>query len=211
MNEYKDKFIVSSHIPKTAGRAFLISLIKIFGDENVLRDYGKLQPEGDMIRKIEPHHKCIHGHFTPRKYKDSLHDAIFVTWIRHPVDRVLSAYYFWERDKSKKEGHIEIMDFIEGVPDSHNLQSRMFDGFKLDDFAFIGITEYYESMHNKFCELIGVPIVEFVKFNYNPNKEIGESYKNIPHKVRKIIKRNNELDIELWNNVIEWNKKRGML
>jgi len=87
----------------------------------------------------------------------------------------------------------------------------MLDGFKFDDFAFIGVAEYYESMHNKFCELIEVPKVEFVKFNFNPNKEIGKSYENVSHKVRKIIKRNNERDIKLWNDVIEWNKKKGML
>ena len=205
------KLILSSHIPKTAGRSFLVSLIRIFGDENVLRDYGNLQPEKDGLRKIEENHRCIHGHFSINKYKDHIQDCEWVTWIRNPVERVISSYCYWEREKAGHDGypHIDIEDFI-AMPDAGNLQSRMLRGLNIEDFLFIGISEYYDVMHDKFCEILDVPMVPKVNINHNPLKHSSDKY-IVPKHIKRQIKKRNRDDLWLYDMVYHMNKRKGII
>lgn len=45
---------------------------------------------------------CIHGHFKASKYDGRIPQATKVTWLRDPVERVVSHYNYWKRTPTSK-------------------------------------------------------------------------------------------------------------
>ena len=104
--------LVSLHLPKTAGTSFGSALKTRFGNA-LLRDYADvpintppfernkaaMQAALDNAEADWSGIECIHGHFLPVKYLllAARRELKFVTWLRDPVERVLSHYDFWRR------------------------------------------------------------------------------------------------------------------
>jgi len=126
--------LVSVHLPKTAGTSFAASLEEIYGSK-LLRDYsdipintpayernkmalqaGICNAEKDF-RDVE----CIHGHFLPVKYLlfSDKRQTTFVTWMRNPVERVLSHYLFWKKTFDPKTAAPLHRKTIDGIPPIH--------------------------------------------------------------------------------------------
>ncbi|MHC4336946.1 MAG: hypothetical protein ACYSTG_03215, partial [Planctomycetota bacterium] len=98
---------------------------------------------------------CVHGHFLPVKYLllSTKENTKFVTWMRDPVQRMISHYNFWQRsyDPSTAPPHhkqvIEEGWTLEQFclsPRFRNLYGQYLWAFPLEYFDFIGVTEYYE-------------------------------------------------------------------
>jgi hypothetical protein len=161
--------LVSVHFPKTAGTSFGLALRRSHG-EGLLEDYGMLALNTPRVRRewqairsglCARFHcgvpRAIHGHFLPIKYRFALrsHPTRYVTWLRHPVERLLSHYYFWLRTAAaatpaqplryrvvREQWSLERFCF---APQVRNLYSQFLWGFPPSRFDFIGITEHYES------------------------------------------------------------------
>ncbi|OUD13824.1 sulfotransferase family 2 domain-containing protein [Thioflexithrix psekupsensis] len=160
--------IISVHLPKTAGTSFAAALQQHFG-EKLLHDYADSPlntPVTERHRRAfqqalvhadseEKKIECIHGHFLPVKYlllADTQH-INFVTWMRNPVDRVLSHYYFWKNNPHSGVGkplrhkmmteNWSLERFCLG-PELRNVYGQFLFGFPLAYFSFIGITEHYQ-------------------------------------------------------------------
>ncbi|MCA1711295.1 MAG: hypothetical protein LC789_06505 [Actinobacteria bacterium] len=96
--------LVSVHFPKAGGTATKNLLAAAYG-EALLLDY--TDPAGDptSTRHVDPDRffrqpqplpagvGAVHGHFHPLKYGEL--DAAWVTVLRHPVDTIISLYWFW--------------------------------------------------------------------------------------------------------------------
>ena len=159
--------IISVHLPRTAGTNFGKVLTTHFRSR-LLRDYSDLPintPQSERnraalqasLRNEEsdfPDVECIHGHFLPIKYLLLVHKrrVKFVTWMRNPVERVISNYYYWKKTYTPRstplhrrvvEEEWSIERFCLG-PEVRNLYWQILWGFPLDYFDFIGITEFYE-------------------------------------------------------------------
>ena len=160
--------LVSVHLPKTAGTSFGKALRERFGDR-LQEDYTTLplhQPRGrrewSAIRagfagSGQPvAAEAIHGHFLPVRYRIALRgrDVDYVTWLRDPVDRLLSHFHFWQRTaqaatRAQPLRHRMLQEgwslerFCLG-PELKNLYRQWFWGFDVRRFAFIGITECYQ-------------------------------------------------------------------
>ena len=111
--------LISVHMPKAAGTSCLYLFEKIYGarlfldyDDKILHK-SKFIKRKDAIFSMSKNRlniskyaniDCIHGHFMPLKYRfiDS-QDAVFLTWLRHPVQRLISHYYYWVRETSFSE------------------------------------------------------------------------------------------------------------
>lgn len=161
--------LLSVHLPKTAGTSFLEALREEFGtqlatsyDDRPLHQT-KLRRRRDAafhcvrhaLGKRDRDIACLHGHFLPLKYRfmRSSTPRQFVTWMREPLQRLLSHYYYWQRsydDASAGPLHrrmiLEAWTLEEFClrPELRNLYSEFLWGFPIEAFAFIGITEHFE-------------------------------------------------------------------
>lgn len=168
--------IISLHLPKTAGSSFAKSLEGHF-ENKLLKDYKDLplntveykrnkdaleasiyNAESAKFTGVE----CIHGHFLPLKYLllNVQQELTFITWMRNPVERVLSHYYFWKRTynpSSSPKLHRRVIEeewTIEKFclsKELRNLYKQFLWGFPLENFDFIGIVEFYNQDFKYFC------------------------------------------------------------
>ncbi len=103
--------LISVHLPKTAGSSFLAALDGHFGP-GLLRDYADLPINTPVtarnasavkaclrnLLRCPAEVRCVHGHFLPLKYLFCCRRNVkFVTWLRDPLERVASHYFFWPR------------------------------------------------------------------------------------------------------------------
>jgi hypothetical protein len=166
--------LISLHLPKTAGESFAKTL-QDFYKENLVKDYADypVNTVMDVRNRIALQYafdntcqnsmsasNCIHGHFLPLKYLHHNHltlkknNNVFITWMRHPVDRMISHYYYWiERSTLKAHAplHQRIVEEKWSLEkfclssELQNLYEQFLWGFPLRYFDFIGITEHYQS------------------------------------------------------------------
>jgi hypothetical protein len=160
------RLFISVHLPKTAGTSFVAALDTHF-QTRLLKDYSDrpgntpalernraaLQASLRNADRVFANVDCIHGHFLPIKYLTLTYrrEVKFITWMRNPVERLLSHFYHW-KTYARKPGALR-RRFVEEAwsierfclgSEVRNLYWQFFWGFPIDYFDFIGITEFYE-------------------------------------------------------------------
>ena len=167
------KTLVSLHLPKTAGESFAKTLHDFYG-KKLTKDYADYPINTsvqDRNRQAIQYaitnnnqntinlSACIHGHFLPIKYLQfqsigQNNDLTFITWMRNPIDRLISHYYYWiERSSLKSHAplHQRVVEEKWSLekfclaPELQNLYEQFLWGFPVRYFDFIGITEHYQS------------------------------------------------------------------
>lgn len=89
-----------------------------------------------------------------RHWSGAFHPASFVTFLRDPVDRVVSSYRMHVRQK-KFAG--SFADFYESR-DQINVQSRQLSGMDLHDLGFIGLFELMPAMIDALSRHLGIEL-----------------------------------------------------
>ncbi len=185
--------LVSVHLPKTAGSSFFAELNRHF-DNQVVNDVADLplhKPAWQRRANALKHRwfaaptvdiACIHGHFLPYKYAGA-ENATFITWLRDPIDRLISHYYYWQQTYTPEvaplhrrvvEENWTLDDFCLST-EMRNIYSEFLWRFPLSRFAFVGITECYEEDLAYFFRVhLGS---EPGQFRVNVTDESGESGK----------------------------------
>lgn len=159
--------------------------------------------------------KWIQGHF-----QFGLHEALsqpvqYLTMLRHPVDRVISFYYFLRESPrhplNKKAMSLTLKEFIlcedRNIQNQiHNLQTKMISGDgtasiekakkNIDEhFLMVGITERFNEslaiMRNK----LGWNAPYNNKHNVTKRRPKMEQ---VPAEIRKLIEQKNEIDFQLY-------------
>lgn len=169
MSQDNSLLLISAHLPKTAGVSFFSALKQQF-PSGLRRDYEDVPintPVRERITAAFQHGmanvdqefagiRCIHGHFLPVKYlplATMRGNVDFITWMRNPVDRVISHYRYWKRnfDPAKSQAfHRQVVEEdwpLEKFclsPRLRNLYGQFLYAFPLEYFEFVGITEYFE-------------------------------------------------------------------
>jgi hypothetical protein len=216
--------IISLHLPKTAGTSFAAALRTHF-HTNLLIDNADLPINTPLYERnrvaIEaslriaennlPDVECIHGHFLPIKYllMGYKREVKFVTWMRNPVERVISHYYFWKKTyipgqvpnlhrKVIEEGW-SIERFCLG-PEVRNLYWQFLWGFPIEYFDFIGITEFYENDFAYFTQHYLGDRIEPKRLNVGGN---GRGAYQIDRSFRNDIEKFHDRDIELYQRALE--------
>lgn len=143
--------IISLHLPKAAGSSMRVSLERQFG-ERALFDYGRgpLGPDIDLIEpSLAPGIALVHGHFRPARYEAAAPDAFWFTFLRDPVDRLISMYFFWQT--LPFQGQALHRRFLDEQPDIETfatypliqtfISETFFAGHDMSRFDFIGFHE----------------------------------------------------------------------
>lgn len=184
-------------MPKCGGSSFKELLDKKYpgsviedNDYPIHKSFPERTSEADRGRRwVEFAHKylfrysrteCIHGHFLPYKYNYlyDLEGNIFVTWLRDPIERIGSHYYFWKRTYSpwnpkrlhkkmiQEDWSLEEFAFSEEI---RNIYSTFLWNFPVERFHFIGVTEFYEEDLTYFGKkYLNIEDVAIPRKNVNP-------------------------------------------
>lgn len=220
--------LISLHLPKTAGESFYNSLKDHFGD-GLLRDYADKPINTPVFRRntrallmsvnnrLKNHNgtSCIHGHFLPLKYR-LMKDAVFVTWLRDPLERLASHYHYWFRTYDPETAPVLRRKVVEEnwslekfclSPEFRNLYSQFLWGFPLRRFAFIGITEYFETDLQYFCrKFLRESAFKVYEKKQNLEKDKGSYFKD--DALKKSVARYHRKDLELYQQALQWRSER---
>jgi hypothetical protein len=141
--------LISVHFPKAAGSSLQRQFLSLLGNEVEL-DYGHdpLTGEGDQLGAFRAGKRIVHGHFKANRYAHVA--AYWLTFLRHPVENLISIFYFWQ-SLPPERGHAlhsrflrekpSILEFAK-FPGINTLMSETyFGGFDMRRFNFIGFYE----------------------------------------------------------------------
>lgn len=216
--------LVSVHIPKTAGTSFRQYLKQQYGKDAVIRldmtlDQQRIKINEQPYAKNElpPGIKAIHGHFNPvqlgRQFDFSVH-LRHITWLRHPVDRVISNYFYLKKrlaeelDEPGKGLNIlskmqrTLMEYASDEV-NRNRQSKFLAGMPLSQFDFVGIQEHYnEDVAAMAKEFRWDPAIEVPKYNVTGGK------RQVSDADREAIAELNAADMALYEEGLRLRQKR---
>lgn len=219
--------LISLHLPKTAGTSFKASLEEVY-KKKLLYDYkdrprntppylrhknaleASLKNTDRDYRNIE----CIHGHFLPLKYLllGNIMDVRYITWMRNPVERAFSHYYYWKRNYNPKNAPLlqkqmiqenwsfEKFAFNEGI---QNLYTQFLWAFPMEQFSFIGITEFYNEDFEYFSKKILNIELKAHKLNVNTSTNY-----DIDVSLREKLELFHDKDMYLYRKALDLRLKR---
>lgn len=203
---------ISIHVPKTAGTSFLNVLKKNYGSK-LKADYLDIMNLNAVILhnvktsfKYPPKFKkydIITGHFKASKYTHL--NKPLVAWVRNPVDRAISHYYYWRSlwlkpnkrnwDDKLSELFESGMDLVQFSEIFSNQMSYFLD-VSIEKFKFIGIVENYNTCLQSFGKIFNINIKQSKKLN------VGTKHK-VDKDIRKHIALNHKNDFELYYKAID--------
>ncbi len=210
--------LISLHIPKTAGTSFRNILKNVYGDKQVVRvdinEIGVIRINEKIIETNElPSAKVIHGHFSIEALKSKFvmpDEYRLITWMRDPVKRVISNYYYLElrlqelmmEDVVKlnmlKKMQRSLIEYAR-VDENRNRQSKFLKGAHINEFDFIGIHEAFSKEIPRLAKIMNWKQIPDVLFQ---NKT--ESVENtISNEILEEIKELNLIDVDLYNQALQ--------
>lgn len=206
------KDVVFVHIPKAAGTSLREMLVAALPDATKIFDYGTHTAtiRGDFVNAFtsgadspagvlalrrtfkRDQRLFVAGHFAVTWYLGSFHPASFITFLRHPVDRVISSYKYQARYLNFKGS---FADFYE-QPSEINVQSKMLWGCDLHQLGFIGLSEALPEMLPALSRYLGVELT-----NRRDNVSPRYGGPEVDKTVRARILALNDDDLQLYRHV----------
>jgi hypothetical protein len=170
--------IISVHAPKTAGRSFAVWLESVFGSGQIVRDNADrpIDPKSEMnvdpagflsrygaARQLPKGALVVHGHFWAKKYERT-ENAVRVTFLRDPIERMISHYYFWLNTPGDGHSlHQRVLDEGMGMLDFARLpqmrgcyRDYFFRDVNMAGFDFIGDMSFFHEELGRLEALLGV-------------------------------------------------------
>ncbi len=86
--------LLAVHFPKASGSSLQVQFAQYFGDR-LLLDYSHdpITESAHETADFPTDKQMVFGHFRARRYATA--DAFRLTFLRHPVDNLISIYYYW--------------------------------------------------------------------------------------------------------------------
>lgn len=217
--------LIFVHIPKTAGTSFKGLLNQIYApSETIIIDssewykntnYSKITNRNGLpgSQQIQPSSqiKYIVGHFNADRFINLYPDAAYITWVRDPIQRLISNYNYYLRggvyygQMTDQKRKYDIIDFETYCTHKHNINTMSQQiNLPLSKFKFIGIAEHYEEEIKRFKKVTGIDITEDSNYaNVNPDKKnVKESYKITEEQKQKLIALHDQ-DYKLYNDCLK--------
>lgn len=216
MNE---KLVIFIHLPKTAGTTIRNIIEKNYRTGEVSFFYSGYQDAARRLKMLSKPQlkslKWIHGHFDFGLHEVIQRPAAYITMLRHPVDRVLSFYYFLRRN-SRHPLHykVKLMSLKEFVITQNNgIQNQVcnFQTYLLsgngspnlerakkhieEHFMLVGLTERFEESIFIMKKQLGWEVNHYTNLNVTQGRPKRET---ISQEIRKLIEKKNEIDLELY-------------
>lgn len=198
--------VLSVHIPKTGGVSFRKILAQLYEEDFLLKYWQMTDAYGRVVTSIPENIRCIHGHFHTDALLPAYPEAKLITWVRDPVERVVSSYFHRLRDPDwahpvSRELHEKKLSLTEfaALELMRNETARFFGSRQPADFAFIGRMETFESSLARFLEEFGFSQVPIPCENRNPDRQTSRY--PLDDDTRAKIAALNELDLAIYDDV----------
>ena len=230
----------SIHLGKTAGTAFANLLIKEVSPRMpVLLLYGEEHPlSGLWNNRVKQLVKCegralaeicsplldlsgggrscvVQGHIEASKYLEFLQgDCQFLTWLRHPLQRICSHYYFWKKRTSRPPQTVEARMLFARVisgdcsltefgcsPEISKYYTRMLAPLGIDGLATVALTEHPRISLRRLSVLLDVQLPEEMPWANQTRSKQTDSYELTPHEESQILAFN-MADMDLYNRAL---------
>lgn len=174
--------LISVHVPKAGGSSLAMALAKGLGSA-FQAEYNDDPVNPACERNINPRRyfsrkrklpsgiSCLHGHFHPGQF--DLADSLLFTLLRHPVDNIISIYFFWKKLPSVGQAlhdsflqhRMSIIEMAQ-LPLLRHLYSRTYFGeFDMGRFDLIGRHEDRAAALTQLSQILGVELDVSIKEN----------------------------------------------
>ena len=202
--------LISIHIPKTAGTSFYAILQDIYGKSHsieVKREQARANT-GKFQRFLQPEHRVLHGHFHFEEIQN-LYDperVKLVSWLREPVSRVISNYYFFNRKVNEDPNHSEwhrrdeSLEVYAHYEENRNRMTKFLKGIELEDLFFVGIQEHFEHDLRRLARLMNWP--EPRNREENTNRVYTSRFPPVSDELRAQIREWNQEDVALYERAL---------
>ncbi|MEK4277818.1 MULTISPECIES: sulfotransferase family 2 domain-containing protein [unclassified Cytobacillus] len=211
--------IIFIHIPKTAGTSMRKIIEKQYTIRQIRSFYAGYEDAYNKLKGTPNSRlssvKWVQGHFQFGLHEVLPQPAQYIAMLRHPVDRVISFYYFLRESPrhplNKKAMSLTLKEFIM-CEDSdiqsqiYNLQTKMISGDGTPSlekakknieqhFLMVGITERF----NESMAVMRKKLGWNVPYNYKHNvTKRRPKMEQVPAEIRKLIEQKNEIDFQLY-------------
>lgn len=217
--------LLSVHVPKTGGSAFREVLETVYGATSVHSVYPQatysrpaesqeerwLADSLDLCRRTVDVPRVVHGHYLLTWYADRFPRAVKIAWLRHPVDRLVSLYYWWRREmdlwptasllqRAVHERRLPLLEFARAPAVRDQVTMRFLGDPTARGLAFIGIQERFDEDLDRLGNLLGWPPLAAPRSNANQSPEYAS--RSVDEDVRSEIARLNPADMDLYDAVV---------
>jgi hypothetical protein len=153
--------------------------------------------------------QIIHGHFLADAFDQICPDRTLITWVRHPVERVVSNYFHFLRSPDMRddccralhENGLTLRQFSE-LDWMTNETTRYLAAKPLDDFAFVGIAERFAESVRLFSQVMEIPAIRRLPVeNVNPDRKT-KRYDLAAGDFEHILERNRR-DLEWYEQAVD--------
>lgn len=218
--------LLSVHIPKTAGTSFRKTLKEVYGEKAVIRvdlpPKSQVDPEDPFLplnKRLKSDVRVLHGHYNAARIKEFYPgipaDVRMITWVRDPVNRVISNYYYLRqriREEIDKSPTLNIgitnrmvktlMEYaIQDV--ARDRMSKFLAGTAVEDFIFVGVQEHYTEDLRYLAKLLEWK--SFTEYHHNVTED---KYSEISDEIKAEIRALNQADWELYRHALELSAQR---
>lgn len=208
------------HIPKTAGTSFRKSVENCYGPDSVVYDYSPNSVEtSELVRRYiyegkdpldfldhfsEERKRFLTGHVPATKYVHLVGVDQTVTFLRDPIQRVMSEYQHFVRNY----GYEGDFPSFYRKPQFINRLSNILGGVALEAFGVLGLTEEYEESLAMLNERYSTEI-EYAAMNLG-REDKSKNYE-IPAKQLDELRDLNKVDYDLYRHGVRIFRARKRL
>ncbi len=218
----KKSVVVFIHIPKTAGTTLSDVLKHQYRKKNTLIIHGNIEEkEAEFKEKYYADRNQIYlikGHMTFGVHQFLDCHCKYITFVRNPIDRILSVYYYLSKNQRHPQYHLvkgkTLEEFVSSNTAHHNGQTRFIAGRYdprerwqpanlldrakknlQENFVIVGLTERFDEtliVLKRKLEWSNMP------FYVKQNKSNKPATETIAKSTLTLIKNRNSLDVELY-------------